>query len=99
MSISSLCSPVQPWNPEVRHHTAFGFLHPADFTPDDLAGFSLEAIHAELFRRQEKPECGTRGQASSYNTGIHVFALFLILGLSTLGESTMTSTGFTANSV
>ncbi|RVX70443.1 hypothetical protein B0A52_05942 [Exophiala mesophila] len=54
---------------------------------DDLAGFSLEAIHAELLRRQEKPECGTRGQATSYNTGIHVFALFLILGLSTLACS------------
>jgi zinc transporter 1/2/3 len=44
-------------------------------------------LHAELARRQqnEKPECGTKGGRGHYNTPIHVFALILILALSTAG--------------
>jgi zinc transporter 1/2/3 len=42
-------------------------------------------LHAELARRQdvntERPACGS-STSSSYNTGIHVFALILILTLS-----------------
>ncbi len=41
----------------------------------------------ELSRRDdanERPACGS-GKKGSYDTGIHVFALFLILALSTLG--------------
>lgn len=53
---------------------------------DDLASFPLDALLAELERRDEKPSCGTRSKQGSYNTGIHVFALFLILALSTLGR-------------
>ncbi|KAF2118425.1 Zinc/iron permease [Lophiotrema nucula] len=46
-------------------------------------------LRAELQRRQDdaKPACGTKGGRGSYNTPIHVFALFLILGLSTLACS------------
>lgn len=47
-------------------------------------------LQAELQRRQDgstKPACGTEGRGGTYNTGIHVFALFLILGLSTLGTA------------
>ncbi|KAF2797646.1 Zinc/iron permease [Melanomma pulvis-pyrius CBS 109.77] len=42
-------------------------------------------LRAELRRRQngDRPACGTKGGRGSYNTPIHVFALFLILGLST----------------
>lgn len=53
-----------------------------------LTTLPLEILHAELQRRQEsveKPECGS-GMQGHYNTGAHVFALFLILGLSTLGS-------------
>ncbi|KAF2736621.1 Zinc/iron permease [Polyplosphaeria fusca] len=46
---------------------------------------STELLRAELHRRQvdEKPACGTKGGRGSYKTSIHVFALFLILTLST----------------
>ncbi|KAF2682758.1 Zinc/iron permease [Lentithecium fluviatile CBS 122367] len=42
-------------------------------------------LQAELFRRQqdERPMCGTKGGRGHYNTPIHVFALILILALST----------------
>jgi hypothetical protein len=58
-----------------------------------LTNLPLDLLHAELLRRQEtpeKPECGTRGKQGSYSTGLHVFALFLILALSTLGKNTTT---------
>lgn len=45
-------------------------------------------ILAELRRRKEdgeKPECGSRTKGS-YDTSAHVFALILILALSTLGR-------------
>ncbi|EXJ77984.1 hypothetical protein A1O3_09143 [Capronia epimyces CBS 606.96] len=54
----------------------------------DVSRLSLELLHAELQRRQEsKPTCGSTGKQHSYNTGTHVFALFLILVLSTLACS------------
>ncbi|KAF2030076.1 Zinc/iron permease [Setomelanomma holmii] len=42
-------------------------------------------LRAELHRRQqdEQPTCGTKGGKGHYNEPIHVFALFLILTLST----------------
>ncbi|OAL44271.1 Zinc/iron permease [Pyrenochaeta sp. DS3sAY3a] len=44
-------------------------------------------LRAELHRRQVegdgRPKCGTKGAKGSYNLSIHVFALFLILALST----------------
>ncbi|PSN69707.1 Zinc/iron permease [Corynespora cassiicola Philippines] len=42
-------------------------------------------LHAELLRRQEdeRPTCGTKGGTGSYNTPLHVFALVLILAVST----------------
>lgn len=62
----------------------------ANFHP--LAGFSwsaisTEALLAELTRRDDvvpKPKCGS-GKKGAYDTAIHVFALFLILTVSTLG--------------
>ena len=45
---------------------------------------------SELRRRQEAPEkpaCGTKGRHGNYNTPLHVFALVLILVLSTGGEA------------
>ncbi|RMZ88804.1 hypothetical protein DV736_g3966, partial [Chaetothyriales sp. CBS 134916] len=64
-------------------------------TPDaEIAGagflhtLSLELLHAELQRRQDyRPKCGTTGKQGNYNTGLHVFALVLILALSTLACS------------
>ncbi|MCJ1439068.1 hypothetical protein MMC27_008459 [Xylographa pallens] len=47
-------------------------------------------LRAELQRRQttpEKPPCGTKGHRGTYNTPLHVFALVLILVLSTLACS------------
>ncbi|MCJ1377568.1 hypothetical protein MMC17_000663 [Xylographa soralifera] len=47
-------------------------------------------LRAELQRRQdtpEKPACGTKGHRGNYNTPLHVFALVLILVLSTLACS------------
>lgn len=46
-----------------------------------------DLLLAELSRRDgtdDRPVCGS-GKKGSYDTGIHVFALFLILTLSTLG--------------
>jgi zinc transporter ZupT len=54
-----------------------------------LSAVPLSALHAELQRRQddnEKPKCGGTGNRGVYNMGSHVFALFLILILSTLGK-------------
>src|SRR4051794_3662816 len=53
-----------------------------------LHNLPLSLLHAELQRRQDKdykPSCGTSTQRGSYNLPLHVFALFLILILSTLG--------------
>jgi hypothetical protein len=50
-------------------------------------------LRAELHRRQqdeqERPTCGTKGGKGHYNTSLHVFALFLILVLSTAGTYTV----------
>ena len=61
-------------------------------TGGSIAGLShitTELLRRELQRRQtegvEKPECGSKGGKKHYNTGIHVFALVLILALSTAG--------------
>lgn len=53
------------------------------------SGFSIstEILRAELARREEetiRPQCGS-GIKGSYNTSAHVFALILILVLSTVG--------------
>ncbi|KAF2835514.1 Zinc/iron permease [Patellaria atrata CBS 101060] len=61
----------------------------------DLASQWLDiptaVLQAELRRRQEetneRPPCGTKGARASYNTPLHVFALALILILSTLACS------------
>jgi hypothetical protein len=53
-----------------------------------LHNLPLSLLHAELQRRQDKdykPSCGTSGERGSYSLPLHVFALFLILILSTLG--------------
>jgi hypothetical protein len=56
--------------------------------PDEASWSSISTnlLLAELRRRQEdgeKPECGSR-ERGWYDTAAHVFALFLILALSTL---------------
>lgn len=48
-----------------------------------IAGLSTEFLRAELLRRDERPACGSKAGKGAYNTSLHVFALFLILGLST----------------
>ncbi|UPX11613.1 uncharacterized protein EKO05_0002210 [Ascochyta rabiei] len=53
---------------------------------EGLSHITTELLRKELQRRQDevvKPECGSKGGKKHYNTGIHVFALFLILSLST----------------
>ena len=50
----------------------------------------LHVLRSELQRRQketDKPECGTEGHGGEYNTPAHVFALILILVLSTGGKA------------
>jgi hypothetical protein len=60
----------------------------------DISRLPVELLHAELARRQDaKPSCGTSGDRGTYNLGLHVFALFLILGLSTLGKPAATPKG------
>ena len=62
-------------------------LHCAD--PHAWSSIPTDLLLAELSRRDDttsRPECGS-GNKGSYDTGIHVFALFLILTLSTLGMS------------
>lgn len=54
-----------------------------------FADIPLHLLRAEIVRRQndgdsEKPECGSSTTIRNYNTPLHVFALFLILFLSTL---------------
>lgn len=49
-----------------------------------------EALHKLLLQRQaggERPACGSSDAQVSYNFGLHLFALFLILFLSTAGKS------------
>ncbi|MCJ1396802.1 hypothetical protein MMC18_009694 [Xylographa bjoerkii] len=60
--------------------------------PDSISWSDIPTaiLRAELQRRQdtpEKPACGTKGNRGSYNTSLHVFALVLILVLSTLACS------------
>lgn len=57
---------------------------------DPMGGLSwtdipTHLLREELHRRQddERPTCGTKGGRGSYNTSLHVFALILILTLST----------------
>ncbi|CAK7230034.1 hypothetical protein SBRCBS47491_007450 [Sporothrix bragantina] len=59
---------------------------------DDFASLSTHVLRAELARRMggdnsdnnaPRPECGS-GKRGNYETGLHVFALFLILTISTL---------------
>lgn len=48
----------------------------------------IDMLRAMLSERQGdngRPACGSGGSRGSYNTSIHVFALFLILFLSTAG--------------
>ena len=56
-----------------------------------VAHIPLDLLRAELTRRQndgdDRPECGSAGHSRSYNTSLHVFALFLILFLSTFACS------------
>lgn len=54
----------------------------------DWSSIPSSLLHAELSRRRddgEKPTCGGRN-AGWYDTAAHVFALLLILFLSTLGK-------------
>ena len=62
----------------------------ADQALQFLTQLSSDLLHAELSRRQDngdRPECGSGHKTRGYNTGLHVFALFLILGLSTFACS------------
>lgn len=56
--------------------------------PDaSLSSIPYELLLAELTKRDNddsKPQCGG-GKKGAYDTPLHVFALFLILALSTLG--------------
>ncbi len=55
----------------------------------DATQWSTRELLAELERRQNatgRPKCGGKGQGW-YDMAAHVFALFLILALSTLGTS------------
>jgi len=57
----------------------------------DVSIVPTRLLREELLRRggdirDERPECGTKDSRGSYNTPLHVFALFLILALSTAGE-------------
>ncbi|ERF71018.1 hypothetical protein EPUS_03298 [Endocarpon pusillum Z07020] len=55
-----------------------------------LYQLSSQALRTELQRRDEatgKPVCGSGGRTGSYNTPLHVAALFIILILSTLACS------------
>ncbi|MCJ1284986.1 hypothetical protein MMC26_004323 [Xylographa opegraphella] len=64
----------------------------SDDRPDapSWADIPSAILAAELRRRQDasaKPACGTKGHRGTYNTPLHVFALVLILVLSTLACS------------
>ncbi|TKA48254.1 hypothetical protein B0A54_01747 [Friedmanniomyces endolithicus] len=62
---------------------------------DLLTTLPLSQLHAELSRRQSepastptsRPACGSNASPHTYNTPLHVFALLLILTLSTLACS------------
>ena len=59
-------------------------------SPPGLAHIPAHVLHAELLRRQDadgRPKCETKGGQGHYNTPLHVFALLLILALSTAGSS------------
>lgn len=54
-----------------------------------LSSIPRDLLLAELAKRDDgatKPQCGS-GKKGSYDTALHVFALILILALSTLGRS------------
>ena len=56
------------------------------FTAPAWSNIPLHVLHAEIQRRQEageRPPCGSGASKHAYNTPLHVFALFLILILST----------------
>lgn len=55
-----------------------------------IRSVTIEVLQAELRRRASdnedlKPACGTTGKRGSYNVPVHIFAVFLILIISTLG--------------
>ncbi len=58
-----------------------------------ISSLATDALRAELARRKggsdseaaPRPVCGS-GKGGVYETGLHVFALFLILAISTLGR-------------
>ncbi|KAI7211959.1 hypothetical protein KC333_g7375 [Hortaea werneckii] len=56
-----------------------------------LSSLPLHLLRAEVARRQNeddsRPACGSGNKSRHYDTGLHVFALFLILLLSTLACS------------
>ncbi|KAI6899251.1 zinc-regulated transporter 2 [Hortaea werneckii] len=56
-----------------------------------LSSLPLHLLRAEVARRQSeddaRPACGSGNKSRHYDTGLHVFALFLILLLSTLACS------------
>ncbi len=59
------------------------------------ASIPTRALLDELSKRDDavrKPQCGSREQGS-YNTGLHVFALFLILAVSTVGRQPLSLDG------
>lgn len=63
-------------------------------TAHALPDVSTAALLEELRRRDEsstRPSCGSVASGQTYNTPLHVFALFLILVLSTLGKLEATS--------
>jgi hypothetical protein len=61
-----------------------------DDTAATWSDIPTSVLRAELLRRQsndDRPACGTASNTKDYNMPLHVFALFLILVLSTLGLS------------
>ncbi|KAF1912662.1 Zinc/iron permease [Ampelomyces quisqualis] len=57
--------------------------HGRSLTESSYAEIPTHLLRAELQRRQDQPTCGTKGARGHYNTSLHVFALVLILTLST----------------
>jgi hypothetical protein len=59
-----------------------------DISSSQWQKLPTEALKALLAQRQtggDRPTCGSDEQTHHYNTALHVFALFLILFLSTAG--------------